>query len=84
MYDQKLSFIDVFLKKYGGDQTKAYSAIHEATQQHVKSKGINGVFEEVVNVNGKQITVRGNVNDEVKIGDAFIPYHPGLVLALCG
>jgi RHS repeat-associated protein len=65
--------LDGFLKKYGGDQIKAYRALYSATQKHIKSKGIKGKFEEVVNVNGSKITVRGNVvNGEVKIGTAFI------------
>jgi RHS repeat-associated protein len=63
-----------FLKQFGGDQTKAFNAIQQAIQQHVTSKGITGVFEQVVNVGGTSIIVRGNVIDGiVKIGTAFIP-----------
>ncbi|MBO8157601.1 MAG: RHS repeat-associated core domain-containing protein [Bacillaceae bacterium] len=66
--------LDDFLRQHGDDQVKAYNAILNSTQKHVDSKKINGVFEEVVNVNGTKITVRGNVvNGEVKIGTAFIP-----------
>ncbi|GGJ65313.1 hypothetical protein GCM10008982_13270 [Anoxybacillus voinovskiensis] len=53
--------LDKFLKKYGGNEKKAYSAIYSATVRHVKSKGIKGKFEEVVNVYGTRITVRGNI-----------------------
>lgn len=48
-------------------------ALVAATRAHAKKHAISGVFEEVVNINGFNITVRGNVvGGEVKIGTAFI------------
>lgn len=60
---------------FNGDQTAAYNAILRATEEYVKINNIVGRFQNiVVNVNGFDITVRGNVVDGiVKIGTAFIP-----------
>ncbi len=66
---------DGFLKMFNGDQTAAYNALLRATEEYVKINNIVGRFQDiVVNVNGFNITVRGNVIDGiVKIGTAFIP-----------
>lgn len=63
------------LKKYGGDQTKAFNALESATQKYVNTNNVTGNFKDiVVNVNGVNVTVRGTVIDgQVKIGTAFIP-----------
>lgn len=67
--------LEGFLKMFNGDQTAAYNAILRATEEYVKINNIVGRFQNiVVNVNGFDITVRGNVVDGiVKIGTAFIP-----------
>jgi len=66
--------LDGFLKGFAGDQAKAFGAIQSATQQQVTAQGITGVFEQVITVDGSQITVRGTVvNGVVQIGTAFIP-----------
>jgi hypothetical protein len=64
-----------FLKKFGGDQEKAYKALEGVTQKYVNINNITGNFKDiVVNVNGIDITVRGTViNGVAKIGTAFIP-----------
>jgi RHS repeat-associated protein len=57
-----------------GSQENAYNAIQQATQGLVDQQGVTGVFEEVVNVGGQDVTVRGVVIDGVvRIGTAFIP-----------
>ncbi|MDN5053613.1 hypothetical protein [Aliarcobacter butzleri] len=63
-----------FTKEYDGDTVKAYQDLEKYTQKYIKDNNVNGQFEKVINVNGTNITVRGNViNGEVKIGTAFIP-----------
>lgn len=63
-----------FTKKYNGDTVKAYQNLESYTQKYIKENNINGQFEKYRNVNGTNITVRGNViNGEAKIGTAFIP-----------
>ncbi|MBN1467085.1 MAG: hypothetical protein JW924_00025, partial [Fusobacteriaceae bacterium] len=64
-----------FLKKYSGDQIKAYKALELATQKYVDLNKMTGTFKDIrVNVSGVTITVRGAVvNGKVKIGTAFIP-----------
>jgi len=54
---------------------EAYNAIEGATVSALNTKGVtSGLFEEIVNVGGTEITVRGNVIDGVvRISDAFIP-----------
>jgi len=57
-----------------GSEEKAFNAIQQATETAVRSQGLKGVFETVVKVGTKSVTVRGNVIDgAVKIGTAFIP-----------
>lgn len=66
--------LDPLLDSFAGNQEIAYRALFQATDNYVKSNGITGVFKDaVVNVNGFNITVRGNVIDGVtKIGTAFM------------
>lgn len=55
-----------------GSRAAAYAALEKATTAQVLSKGLTGQFEEVVNVGGTNVTVRGAVvNGVVKIGTAF-------------
>lgn len=57
-----------------GSKEAAYKAMKEATEGFVNQKGIDGIFEEVIEVGGEEIVVRGNVIDgEVYIGTAFKP-----------
>jgi len=57
-----------------GSPAKAYAALEQATTAQVVAKGLTGQFEEVVNVGGTNVTVRGAVvNGVVKIGTAFKP-----------
>jgi hypothetical protein len=52
-----------------GSQEAAYDALEAAAQQQVKGAGL---FEQGVNVDGVNVTVRGNViNGVVEIGTAF-------------
>ena len=61
------------LRKFGGNERKAYNAIYNATFNQVKKRGITGRFEIVVKVSGKYVTVRGNVvNGIVRMGTGFI------------
>lgn len=61
------------LRKYGGNERKAYNAIYNAVFKQVQKKGITGGFEIVVKVAGKNVTVRGKVIDGmVRIGTGFI------------
>ena len=55
-------------------EEQAYSALLEETVKYIKANNISGVFQNItLNVNGFNITVRGNVVDGVvKIGTAFI------------
>ena len=55
-----------------GSPAAAYAALERATTAQVVAKGISGQFEEVVNVGGMNVTVRGAVvNGVVKIATAF-------------
>ena len=55
-----------------GSQAAAYAALEKATTALVTAKGLAGQFQEVVNVGGASVTVRGAVvNGVVKIGTAF-------------
>jgi hypothetical protein len=66
--------LNQFVERFAGDRSQAYSAIHVATQEYIGVNRISGVFEEVINIGGTNITVRGNVIDGVvRIGTAFIP-----------
>lgn len=57
-----------------GSKEEAYKAMKEAKEGFVNQKGIDGIFEEVIEVGGERIVVRGNVIDgEVYIGTAFKP-----------
>jgi RHS repeat-associated protein len=57
-----------------GSTRAAYDALLSATTQQVMAAGLTGQFQEVVNVGGTNVTVRGAViNGVVKIGTAFIP-----------
>ncbi len=61
------------LRKFNGNERKAFNAIYNATFKQVRKKGITGAFETVVKVNGQNVTVRGNVvNGIVRIGTSFI------------
>ena len=52
----------------------ALDAIEQAARDFVKENNITGLFEETINVNGYDITVRGNVvGGEFHLGTAFIP-----------
>ena len=61
------------LRKFGGNERKAYDAIYRAVFNKVKKKGLSGTFETVVRVGGQNVTVRGRViNGIVRIGTGFI------------
>lgn len=63
-----------FLKSFGDDMDLALDAIEQAARDFVKENNITGLFEETINVNGYDITVRGNVvGGEFHLGTAFIP-----------
>jgi hypothetical protein len=68
---------DALLKSFGGNQSKAYTAIENAAQSYVTKNNITGVINATnqitVKVSGYNVTVRGNVVDGVlKLGTAFI------------
>jgi RHS repeat-associated protein len=55
-----------------GSPAAAYAALEQATTAQVVAKGLTGQFQEVVNVGGTNVTVRGAVVDGVvRIGTAF-------------
>jgi RHS repeat-associated protein len=57
-----------------GSEESAFNAVQRAAETVVKSKGLQGVFEETVRVGTETVTVRGAVvNGVVKIGTAFKP-----------
>lgn len=57
-----------------GSQENAFNALQKATEAAVRSQGLSGVFEIIVNVGTETVTVRGNIiKGIVKIGTAFIP-----------
>ena len=59
------------VEKYGSP-AEAYVALERATTAQIAAKGLTGKFEEVINVGGTNVTVRGAVvNGVVKIGTAF-------------
>lgn len=61
------------MRRFGGNECKAYDAIYNATFKQIKKKGITGAFETVVKVGGQNVTVRGQVIDGVvRIGTGFI------------
>jgi hypothetical protein len=60
--------LQILVQKFGSEEA-AYDALEAAAQQQVKG---TGVFEQIVNVDGVGVTVRGNViNEVVNIGTAF-------------
>jgi len=74
IFDNPGHNLDGYLQKFGGNQDKAFNALQKATEIVTSSGKITSVFEQIVKVNGFDITVRGNVVDVVvKIGTAFIP-----------
>jgi hypothetical protein len=57
-----------------GSREGAFEALYYATDAAVRTQGITGIFETVVDVGGQFVTVRGNVLDEVlRVTTAFIP-----------
>jgi hypothetical protein len=55
-----------------GSKEAAFDALRNITDSVVKSKGINGRFEIIVNIDGEAVTVTGNViNGVTKIGTAY-------------
>jgi hypothetical protein len=59
------------VQQYGSARA-AFAALEKATTAQVVAKGLTGQFEEVVNVGGTNVTVRGiAINGVVKIGTAF-------------
>jgi len=74
IFDDPKHNLDGFLKSFGGNQEKAYTALENAAQTYVsKNKMTIGIFETTVNISGYKVTVRGFVSgDTVKIGTAFI------------
>ena len=66
--------LDEFVHFFNGNQEQAYSALLKETVKYIKANNISGMFQNItLNVNGFNITVRGNVVDGVvKIGTAFI------------
>jgi len=64
--------LDDLVGHFGGQQ-EAFNAVQTATDELVASKGLTGVFEQVVNVAGQDVTVRGRVIEGVaRIGTFFI------------
>ncbi len=62
------------LERHGNDPIRAMRAVQSETQKVISNRGIIGLFEEKVKVEGIEITVRGRVIDGVaRIGTAFIP-----------
>jgi RHS repeat-associated protein len=71
IFDNAQHNLSGLVQQYGSPAA-AYAALEKATAEHVLSKGLTGQFEEVVNVGGSNVTVRGAVvNGVVKIGTAF-------------
>jgi len=66
--------LDQFLQKYKGDKEIAYKAIEDATQKYINANKLkDGIIQEVISVNGTNITVRGNIiNGKINIGTAFV------------
>ena len=57
-----------------GSQANVCSAVQAATQNAVRSRNIQGVFEIQVQIVGRVVTVRGNaVGGEARIGTFFVP-----------
>ena len=52
----------------------AYKAIEDTTQKYINANKLkDGLIQEVINVNGTNITVRGNIiNGKINIGTAFV------------
>ena len=74
IFDKAQHNLGGLLSDFGGDMSKAFSAIQQAANNMAKSKGISGVFEEVVQVGNHSVTVRGFASDGVtKIGTVFKP-----------
>ncbi|WP_047495389.1 RHS repeat-associated core domain-containing protein [Terriglobus sp. TAA 43] len=62
--------LEVLLRRFGGNEEAAYSALEQATKEQVTA---TGQFEQQVSVGGLNVTVRGNViNGMPRIGTAFI------------
>jgi hypothetical protein len=56
-----------------GSRDAAYDAIESVAQQVVTKKGLNGVFSEVVDVGGTNVTVEGKViNGVARVGTAYV------------
>jgi RHS repeat-associated protein len=73
IFDNPGHHMEGLLEAFGGNQTEAFNAIKSVTQQTVTEQGINGLFQIVVNIADKSITVKGNViNGIAEIGTAFI------------
>ena len=73
IFGQSRHNLDGLVKQFGS-QEKAFNAIQKATEAAARSQGIKGSFEATVKVGTENITVRGNViNDVIKIGTAFKP-----------
>ena len=65
--------LESVLKDFGGDQIKAYNAIKSKNQNLADTKIIDDIFESSINLNGKDIIVRGRVIDgKVDLSTAFI------------
>ncbi len=57
-----------------GSQENAYAALQAATESAAKSQGLAGDFSTVVEIGGRNVTVRGTIiSGAVKIGTAYIP-----------
>jgi hypothetical protein len=71
-HDHKL---DKFLVSFGGNEESAFRALQQAAQDYVVQHNIVGHIDDIiVNVNGFEITVRGEVIDGfARISTAFIP-----------
>jgi RHS repeat-associated protein len=60
------------LEEFGGSQQAAFNAVQSAAQ--AAAGGLKGVFEIVVSVGGKLVTVRGRIIDGIaRIGSFWIP-----------
>jgi hypothetical protein len=71
IFKQTKHNLDGLVQQYGSPAA-AYAALEKATVEHITARGVTSQFEEVVNVGGTNVTVRGAVvNGVVKIGTAF-------------
>lgn len=66
--------LDNFLDAFDNNQEDAFNAVYSETEKYLQNNNITGQFKDIiVNVDGFNITVRGNiVGGVVRIGTFFI------------